>query len=357
MRGKRRTKKRKLFAFSWRDACITGFILSAATLIAMLVQVLDGNYRDVPMIFILAVLLISRYTHGYLYGTAGSLIGVVLVNYMFTYPYFAINFTLSGYPITFVCMLVASIMTSALTTQIKQQENLRVEAEKEKMRANLLRSVSHDLRTPLTSILGTTSALLDDSEMLPKEKQRELLSEAHEDAEWLIRMVENLLSITRMSGGEAKITKTTEAVEEIVSEAVRKFKKRFPDAGVSVSVPGELLMVPMDAILIEQVIINLLENSVLHGKAKDGIWVMVEKTEKEAVFTVSDHGVGIPNNVFEHLFDGYLSGMEENESDSTRNMGIGLSVCMSIIRAHGGEMHAENRPEGGAAFHFSLPLA
>ncbi len=344
------------FPVSLRGFVLSLLLLAAASGAAILVHVLDGNDRDIPMLFILAVLLISRFTDGYLYGTIASLVGVFLANYIFTYPYFAFNFTLSGYPLTFICMLIASVVTSTLTTQIKQQEAIRIEAEKEKMRANLLRSVSHDLRTPLTSILGATSALLDEATPLAPEERRGLLQNAHDDAEWLIRMVENLLSITRMNGEEARITKTLEAVEEVVSEAVRKFKKRFSDTEVSVSVPQELLMIPMDPILIEQVLLNLLENSVRHGKSKAGLSVAVQRLGDNAEFTVRDHGAGIAVDVFEHLFDGYLTGREEKEADSTRSMGIGLSVCMSIVLAHGGRMWAENLPEGGAAFHFTLPL-
>ncbi|MCI2046182.1 MAG: DUF4118 domain-containing protein [Faecalibacterium sp.] len=349
-------KHKQDFSLSLRGFFISLLFLAAASGAAFLVQVLDGNDRDIPMLFILAVLLISRCTQGYLYGTISSLVGVFLVNYVFTYPYFEFNFTLSGYPLTFICMLIASVVTSTLTTQIKQQEQIRIEAEKEKMRANLLRSVSHDLRTPLTSILGATSALLDDEALLAPEKRRTLLQNAHDDAEWLIRMVENLLSITRMNGEEAKITKTLEAVEEIVGEAVRKFKKRFPGVEVSVTVPEQLLMIPMDPMLIEQVLLNLLENSVRHGKSKTGLCVTVQRLGDDAEFTVSDHGIGIAPDVFEHLFDGYLTGREEKESDNERSMGIGLSVCTSIVLAHGGRMRAENLPQGGAAFHFTLPL-
>lgn len=356
MKHRNNKKKEPLFQFSLRDLAVTVIILAAAAGISGLLNRIDGNDMYVPMVFVLAVFLISRYTDGYLFGTVSSFLCVILVNYVFTYPYFAFNFTISGYPITFITMLVTSVMTSAMTTQIKKQERIKTEVQREKMRANLLRAVSHDLRTPLTSILGTTSALLDNGDKLSPQQQRRLLQESHDDAEWLIRMVENLLSVTRMNQAGAKINKAPEAAEEIVGEAVRKFKKRFPDASVSVSVPDEFLMVPMDAILIEQVIINLLENSVLHGKRKDGISVSVSKETDGALFVVQDRGRGISEEAFSHLFDGYLSGNEESDADSKRNMGIGLSVCMSIIKVHGGEMTAGNLPEGGAKFCFTLPL-
>lgn len=351
-----KNREKPYIQFSWHDCAVTVLLLAAVSGLAFLLRLIDKSDSYVPMLFIFAVFLISRYTHGYLFGFIGSVIGIILVNYIFTYPYFAFNFTISGYPITFICMFMTSFMTSAMTTQIKNHEKVYLEAEKEKMRGNLLRAVSHDLRTPLTSIVGTTSALLDNGDKISSQQQQKLIQECHDDAEWLIRMVENLLSITRMSGDEAKIYKSLEAAEEIVGEAVRKFQKRFNNVNVSVSVPDDILFIPMDAILIEQVLLNLLENSVLHGKNTDGISLSAEKAGSNAIFTVSDHGVGIPESAFRHLFDGYLSEKNVQDSDNKRSLGIGLSVCMSIVKLHGGNMTARNKPEGGAEFSFTLPL-
>ena len=336
------------------DCWITLGILGVITGMSFVLSSLDGKEVYIPMLFILAVFLISRYTKGYIWGIMASFAGVILVNYIFTYPYFRFNFTLSGYPITFGVMLAIAIMTSTMTTRIKQQERMRVEAEKEKMRANLLRAISHDLRTPLTSIMGTISALLENEKKIEPSKRQELLRESYEDAEWLVRMVENLLSVTRMNEGEAQIQKIPEAVEEIVSESIGKFAKRFQEVQVEVEVPRELLMVPMDAMLIEQVLINLLENAVLHGEKDYGIQLIVEKKEDMALFCIKDQGKGIPEHMEHRLFDSYFP--EKQESDNKRNMGIGLSVCKSIVKAHGGEMTGQNRKEGGAEFSFTLPL-
>ena len=349
---------KSLFVFSWRDLLIMLLTLSAATVFSLLLRILDGSLVsdvNVPMLYVLAVILVARSTNGYLFGFLSSLLGVFLVNFIFTAPYFSLNFTAAGYPLTFFTMLLAALLTGTLTTQLKQQEKLRLETEKEKMRGNLLRAVSHDLRTPLTSILGTTTALLENGEKISPEQRELLLKESRDDAQWLIRMVENLLSITRMQG-EAHIRKTPEAAEEIVGEALRKFYKRFPGVQLAVSVPDELLMVPMDAILIEQVLINLLENAVLHGGKEDGIDLSVTKEGENARFSVTDNGNGIDKDALPHLFDGRLSGEKQSEGDSKRNMGIGLSVCMSIVKAHGGVMAAENRAGGGARFSFVLPL-
>ena len=280
------------------------------------------------------------------------------VNYFFTYPFFYFNFTLSGYPLTIACMMAVAIITSAMTTQIKQQNRLTVEAEREKARSNLLRAMSHDLRTPLTSILGASSAIAENDDVISKEERIRLLGEISEEAQWLIRMVENLLSITRIDGMSSgtRITKVSEAAEEIVSEAVFKLKKRFPEAKIAVKVPGELLMVPMDAMLIEQVIINLLENSVLHAEQATLIELVVSRKDEDAVFEVRDNGRGIDRAILPRLFDGRAKQVGGENGDERRSMGIGLSVCSTIIAAHGGRLTAENAPTGGAVFRFTLPL-
>ena len=144
-----------------KNSLITAGILGAATGFCFLIQEAAESDTHVPLLFVLAVLFISRFTDGYIYGIVASMIAVVGVNYVFTYPYFAIDFTITGYPVTFIAMLAVACSVSALTTQIKKQEQIRLEAEKEKMRGNLLRAVSHDIRTPLTSIMGAASVVLE----------------------------------------------------------------------------------------------------------------------------------------------------------------------------------------------------
>lgn len=351
-----RQKKQAVLKVFWRDAFITVLVLAVVTAVAFFLLTPGGNNGFVPILFVTAVFLIARLTTGYFFGILSSVLGVVLVNFIFTAPYFKFDFTIAGYPVTFISMLATSVMTSAMTTQIKQEEKIRLEAEKEKIRGNLLRAISHDLRTPLTSIIGSISALLDNEGRLSAAQQRQLLSESREEAQGLVRMVENLLSVTRMNGEDAHIDKIPEAVEEVVSESVRKFQKRFAAAEVSVKVPSQLLLVPMDAMLIEQVLINLLENAVLHGGKNNSISLKVTGLPEQAVFEVADCGQGISAEAMAHLFDGYRTGKQLSEPDNRRNMGIGLSVCQSIIMLHGGKLTACNKPEGGACFRFTLPL-
>ncbi len=342
------------------DACITLLLLLLATALSFLYFSVSQNSANVALLYILTLVLIARMTDGYFWGIFAALIGVICVNFLFTYPYWALNFTLAGYPVTFIVMLAISLLTSASTTHMKQQmliiserERLLVEAEKEKMRANLLRAISHDLRTPLTSIIGSSSSYLENSDFLNEEQKRKLVAQIHEDSNWLLNMVENLLSVTRIHGGAANVAKTCESVEEVLSEAVLRLKKRLPDARITVQVPDDLLMIPMDAILIEQVLINLLENAVLHSKSENPIFCYVEASSDSVFFHVRDYGIGIPPDKKKTIFDGapYTS---NTSSDSSKGMGIGLSICKTIISAHKGTIDIIPC-EQGTDFYFSLP--
>ena len=309
-----------------------------------------------PMIFLLAVFLTARSTNGYLWGIGAACIGVLAVNYVFTYPYFQFNFTLAGYPVAVLCMLAVSVVTSALTTQNKRQETARIMAEKEKTRSNLLRAVSHDLRTPLTGILGTATLLEEPGEM-PEAVRRQLAREIREDAGWLIRMVENLLTITRIDGdASAGITKTPEPAEEVLSSAAAKHRKRYREPELRLRVPQELLMVPMDPVLIEQVITNLLENAAVHAQGATRMELRLFREGDAAVVEVEDNGCGLSPVQLHNVFSGFVQNRYAEDTDKRRGMGIGLSVCYTIIRAHGGSLSARNAPNGGAIFRFSLPL-
>ena len=346
---------RQVFPVSWRDCGVCLGVLAAAALLCAVLRMIDSSDVYVALIFECAVVLVSRFTDGYLFGLLASVIGVVGVNWIFTYPYMQLNFTISGYPLTFLVMLAVSVVVSTLTTQIKQQEKLRAEAEKEKMRGNLLRAVSHDIRTPLTAIVGGIDAILENGDQISPETRKNLLENMRDESNWLIGVVENLLSVTRMSGA-SNIKKEMEAGEEVLGAAAMKFNRHYPAVEVCITAPDELLMIPMDIILIEQVLINLMENAVQHGKTTTKIELRLKSAGGFAIFEVADNGCGIQKELLPHLFDGYLTRDQEEISDQRRNMGIGLSVCLSIVQAHGGTMRAKNRKKGGALLQFTLPL-
>ena len=217
-----------------------------------------------------------------------SLIGVLAVNFAFRSPYFAFNFTLPENLFSGMAMLVVSIMTSTLTTRIKKQEQLRMESETEKMRATLLRAVSHDLRTPLTSIYGACSTVIENYDSLEKEQKLKLLGEACSDAQWLNRMVENLLSVTRFDGGQVAVQKTPTVLDELIDTVLVRFQKRYPKVPVTTYLPDSFIVIPMDSMLISQVLTNLLENAALHAEGMTQLTLRVFTLGSRAVFEVSE---------------------------------------------------------------------
>ena len=311
----------------------------------------DTSY--VAMIFLLDVFLTAYWTDGYLLGIIMAVVGMFSVDIIFTYPFWHISFTLTGFPLTFLVMMTISILTATVTSRAKQTEQVRREADREKMYADLLRAVSHDIRTPLTGIVGATNVLLERDGGLTQEQRQQLLRSTNEDAQWLIRIVENLLSITRISSEEAKVKKEPEPAEEVIESAVAKTHKHYPEVDIRVHLPDELMMVPMDPLLMEQVLVNLMENAVIHGETHH-IDVTLSSAGNCAVFTVADDGRGIPQHLLPRLFDG--SGRSDRSSDGKRSMGIGLSVCRTIVLAHGGVIRGDNRQEGGAVFTVTLPM-
>ena len=493
------------------DILKTFITLMIATLLCFSFVKVTDIRLSVDVIYILAVVVISRITSGYIWGIIASILGVIGVNYYFTYPYFEINFIMNGYPLTFLSMLIISIIISTMTVNIKKQmklvrdreekaqklreisnsflaisevdeiinltleyaveisncssifylykgnnkkkfinalnikeknylnnsneeliadwvykhnmsagyktrffnnahctyipiasqntvlgviglcnkadlsldksvltflelitsevsmtlerlylsekqKYLAIETEKEKMKANLLRAISHDLRTPLTAIIGASSILLEDKCLLNDNDERnKLIKSINEDSNWLLNMVENLLSVTRINETNATVSKTLEPLEEVVSESIMRLKKRYPYTNVLVKIPDEFIMIPMDATLIEQVILNLIENSIKHSKSTKPIRLIVKKNDNKIIFNIVDNGIGLNADNIDNIFDGY-SLNENSSSDSSKGMGIGLSICKTIIKAHGGDILAKNNLNGGSTFSFSLPL-
>ena len=346
----------KKISVSWKDSLLSLVILTAAFFICLFLHNLPISEGLAGMVLVLAVFLISLMTEGYLFGITASLLAVLIDNFAFTFPFFAFDFLTVENLISAIVMLIVAIMTCTLTTQVKIQQAIKAEVEKEKMRANLLRAVSHDLRTPLTTIYGMCGLLRENYDQLPRDQQLKLLGQVQEDADSLIHMVENLLMITKANPDGVRLEKTDTVLEELIDSTLVKFKKHYPESTVVTSIPEEFISIPMDAMLIQQVLMNLLENAVIHGRNLTELGLSVACKGKRAVFTVWDNGCGIPKEQEAGLFNGYGETGQLSVDSRRAGMGIGLSVCAAIIKAHGGEIWGGNRKDGGAEFSFTLEM-
>ena len=337
-----------------KDGVITVAFLLLAFGISLLFQYIFNVQEHITTIFVFAVFLVSLTTKGYIYGISTTFIGTIAVNYAFTFPYFALNFTIPVNLISGVIMIAVAVLTSALTTKLKYHEAIKAESERERMRANLLRAVSHDLRTPLTTIYSSGTTLIENGNLLSEEQKNKIITGIKEDSEWLIRMVENLLSVTKIDSGRVKIIKSPTVLEELIDSVMLKFKKRYPSQNVEIKLPNDIIIIPMDAILIEQVIINILENAVQHAKGMTVLSIRVFTLGEKAIFEIEDDGCGINPKRLDTIFTGYYISEDDISDGQKKNAGIGLSVCATIINAHKGSIKAENSKTGGAIFRFSL---
>ncbi len=339
-----------------KNTTITLTILCLCLLLCLALKHFSGDSALISAIFVFGVYLVSALTNGYIYGITSALLSVLAVNYAFDFPFFAFNFTIAENIISAVILFVVTMMTCGLTAKVRHQEAIKSESDKERMRANLLRAISHDLRTPLTTIYSSSSALLENYDNFSDEQRREMLGGISEDSQWLYRMVENILSITKLGGEHVKIIKTETVLDELVDSVLIKFAKRYPNQVIDVDIPDEFVVVPMDALLIEQVLVNILENAVQHAQGMTSLEFKVFTISDKAIFEIKDNGCGIPDAKLKDVFSGiYTSGSDISDGNKN-NAGIGLSVCASIIRAHGGEIKAENSKSGGCVFRFTLNM-
>lgn len=334
-------------------------MLALSTLIGMFLWWLGLSEANIIMVYILGVLFTAMITNHQMYSLISSLVTVLVFNFLFTEPRFSLRAYDKDYPVTFVTMFVAAFLTSSLAIRLKKQakekEQAALMAQREQLRANLLRSISHDLRTPLTSISGNASNLLSNGEKIEEEAKRQLYSDIYEDSMWLINLVENLLSITKLEEGNITIHTSTELLDEVIAEALQHIHRKKVEHHVVVEAKDELILVKVDARLIMQVIVNLLDNAIKYTHENSEIVISFWKEEKKAVVQIADNGPGISEDKKPYVFDMFYSGAK-SIADSRRSLGLGLALCKSILLAHGGEITLTDNVPTGAVFTFTLPL-
>lgn len=250
------------------------------------------------------------------------------------------------------CATLGLEKTESLVRQIQIQEQM----VQEHYRSDLLRSISHDLRTPLSGIMGICELLLNTN--LPATRRNELVAGILQETGWLYSLVENILNLTRMEEGQLRLNRQPECAEELAEAAIRTTENRHPGRPIQFSIPEELILIDVDGKLVVQLLVNLLENAIRHTRNEGAIemQLFLSSDQTEAVFAIQDEGDGILSEDLPHLFEPFYTGKKSSQ-DKARGVGLGLAICQSIVQAHGGRIRAENRLDfHGARFEVTLPL-
>lgn len=247
------------------------------------------------------------------------------------------------------CALALENMKNA-----REKEEAAVMAKNEQLRANLLRAISHDLRTPLTSISGSAGNLMANYQKMDDATRVQTFTDIYDDSMWLINLVENLLAVTRIEGGRVNLTRSVELMDEVIAEALRHINRKSNEHIIRVRSNQDLLLANIDAKLIVQVIINLVDNAIKYTPPNSMIEIHTEKKGKWILVSVSDDGPGIPEEQKLRVFDMFYSGANKI-ADSRRSIGLGLSLCKTIVTAHGGEIELSDHLPKGTIFTFTLP--
>lgn len=356
---RKRTEEQKEHVLNFPDVAKSVGMLLISTLSGYGFWLLGMSEANIIMMYILGVLFISVITNHQMYSIVASGISVIVFNFLFTEPRYTLFAYDKDYPVTFVTMFIAAFLTGSLADQLKkktaQAAQAAVVAQKEQLRANLLRSISHDLRTPLTSISGNASNLISNEEKFDTDTKKQLYEDIYDDSMWLINLVENLLSVTKIEDGTVDIRSQAELLDEVITEALHHIDRKKEEHKITYVPSDEFILIKADARMIMQVVINLVDNAIKYTQKESEIVISTGKQGNQAIVRIADNGPGISDEMKPYVFDTFYSGAK-NVADSRRSLGLGLALCKSIIHAHGGEIELTDNIPHGAVFTFSLPV-
>lgn len=329
-----------------------------ATLVAILLDEAGLPDATVVIVFVLGVLVTAMLTEGQGYSLAASIISILCYNYFLIEPRLSLQIDGIGYAATILAMIVFALLASYLVTTMRKNARSSTEAQliaqREQLRANMLRSVSHDLRTPLTSITGNADMLLDETVDLPPESRRQLVQDIYDDATWLRTVVENLLAVTRLEDGDVLLNKDIELIDDVIEEAMRHVSREVANHHLVVVPANDLLLARLDPQVIVQVIINLVNNAIVHTQEGSTITISSHREQDKVAVVVEDDGPGISDEDKRQIFELFYTSAHTG-ADSGRRVGLGLPLCRSIVNAHGGSIRVEDVAPHGARFVFTLP--
>ena len=349
--------KRSVFG----NIVISVLILAVCTLIGFAFFNSDLSNGNIIAVFIQGILIIAILTEGRVYSMTSSIISVLVVNFFFVLPYYSFEVSPDSVT-TLIVLFLISVIISTLTSGFKKAKIDRMNAEErvrqEELKFNLLRSISHDLRTPLTSIRGMAHILRTDSNNLSEEKRQEMYTSIEDESEWLEGVIENLLVVTGVDNESVRLNITAEVVSDIVESAVEHVDTHISRSRVRVIEPSEILLANMDAKLITQVLINLINNAYHHAESDGEIELRYYAGDDNMVhFIVADHGIGISDEDKEKIFELFYTTGNKRSGDMHRGMGLGLYLCRSIVEACGGQIAVKDNHPTGTIFEFTLPRA
>lgn len=331
----------------------------ASVLIALGLERLRFPEPAIVIVFVLGVLVTAIFTDGLGYSIAASALAVLSFNYFLVEPRLSLRTWRHDYPQTFMVIFVVALIASYLVSELRKNAHQRTEArmlaEREQMRADLLRSVSHDLRTPLTSISGNAEILLEGGDSLPGPTRDRLAHAIREDASWLTSVVENLLAITRLEDKSVQLNWGLEALDEVVEEALRHVHDDGGGHTIVVEPSDEQVFARMDAALVVQLVVNLVNNALIHTPAGTTVTITCARRDGMAELTVADDGPGITDDDKGRIFEPFYT-ERGLAADGRRGIGLGLPLCQTIARAHGGTLAVRDVEPRGVAFAFALPL-
>lgn len=311
---------------------------------------------NVAMIYLLAVVIIAlRFSRGP--AIAVATLSVAVFDFLFVPPQRTFTVDDVQYLLTFAIMLAVALIISRLVESDRRravaQAALEIDAETERIRSTLLASISHDLRTPLAVMVGASSSLAERGEQLSLVERSALAKSVSEQAREMSEHVSKILQMTRLEAGSIRIDRDWAALSEIVGSVLNRLAERIAAHRVIVELPEELPLVRVDSTLIEQALGNLLENCAKHTPAGTLVRIRAQRRKQEVVVTVEDYGGGLSDKELERVFAKFHRGTVEGGGT---DIGLGLAICRSIVRLHGGKAWAERAPGGGTSFHFSIPL-
>jgi len=328
------------------------FAVSCLVLLATLICLFTRTRLEptnLAMIYLLVVVLAAVWW-GRWVAVVASFLSIAAFDFFLIPPYLTFRVTDIQYLFTFAVFLIVALVISELASKAKEQA---VQRETEKLQTILLNSISHDLRTPLVSITGALSGLLQDEAFLDAETRKELLETAYEESDRLNRLVGNLLDMTRVEAGTLKVNKKPCDLRDVIGASLQQLKDKIEKRDVMVHVPQEIPEIPMDFTLIMRVFINLVDNAAKYSPADTPLEIIASMAGRKVQVRVKDMGFGVPSEDLQRIFDKFYRAVKPRQITGT---GLGLSICKGIVEAHGGHIWAENNSVQGASVVLELPL-